>query len=46
MSVSHMQVNLVFTAFSGSHQDAIAKGYGMDRENVRAEHWDSSVSAD
>ena len=37
--------DLVFTAFSGSHQDAIAKGMAW-REEKRCETLDGSVSAD
>ena len=42
ISVEH----LVFAAFSGSHQDAIAKGYGTGETQVRCETLDRSVSAD
>ena len=45
MSDSPYAGELVFTAFSGSHQDAIAKGYGMER-GEKAGDMDGSVSAD
>ena len=34
-----MQVNLVFTAFSGSHQDAINKGVDYMKQN-NSEYWE------
>ena len=45
MSAAHMAVRLVFAAFSGSHQDAIAKGMKY-REEHKCDTLDGSVSAD
>ena len=34
-----MQENLVFTAFSGSHQDAISKGMSYREEKDEYKYW-------